>query len=53
MPNGVSLADVGGLKPDVTVEVDEKTYTAIYSGELKPEEDPQIQAAIEALKTGE
>lgn len=52
-PNGVSLADVGGLKPDVTVEVDEKTYAAIYAGELKPEEDPQIKAAIEALKTGE
>lgn len=52
-PKGVSLADVGGLKPDVTVEVDEETYAAIYAGTLKPEEDPQIRAAAEVLKSSE
>ena len=52
-PKGVSLADVGGLKPDVTVEVDEETYAAIYAGALEPEEDPQIKAAAEALKSAE
>ena len=52
-PNGVSLADVGGLKPDVTVEVDEETYAAIYAGTLDPAEDPQIKAAVQALKTAE
>ena len=52
-PKGVSLADVGGLKPDVEVPVDEETYEAIYAGQLKPEEDPQILAAVEVLKKGE
>ena len=48
-PNGVSLANVG-ITPDVTVEVDEETAFLIYAGTLDPAEDPQIQAAIEALK---
>ena len=49
-PNGVSLAEVGGLKPSVNVPVDEETAIMIYAGLLGPEEDPQVQAAIEALK---
>ncbi len=49
-PKGVSLAEVGGLVPDVVVEVDHETFAAIYAGTLEPAEDPQIQAAIEALK---
>ncbi len=49
-PNGVSLADVG-ITPEVLVEVDEETEFQIYAGTLDPAEDPQIQAAIEALKT--
>ena len=48
-PNGVSLADVG-ITPEVYVEVDEETAFLIYAGTLDPAEDPQIQAAIEALK---
>ena len=40
-PNGVSLADVGGLVPDVPVEP--------ASGVVDAAEDPQIQAAIKAL----
>ena len=48
-PNGVSLADVG-LTPDILVEVDDELYMEIYYGNVAPEEDPQIQAAIEALK---
>ena len=48
-PNGVSLAEVGGLTPDVVVEVDEETFNAIYAGTLDPAEDPQIQAALERL----
>lgn len=47
-PNGVSLADVG-ITPEVYVEVDEETAFLIYAGTLDPAEDPQIQAAIEAL----
>ena len=49
-PKGVSLADAGGLKPKVEVKVDQETAALIYSGLLKPEEDPQLQAAVEALK---
>lgn len=52
-PKGVSLADVGGLKPDKTVEVDDDTYLKIYYEELQPEEDPQIIAALEVLKTAQ
>ena len=49
-PGGVSLAEVGGLVPDVQITVDQDTAVAIYSGTLDPMEDPQILAAIEALK---
>ena len=48
-PNGVCLEGVG-ITPDVEVEVDEETASAIYYGTLEPGEDPQIQAAVEALK---
>lgn len=48
-PSGISLAEVGGLTPDVVVEVDEETAAAIYAGTLDPMEDPQILAAIAAL----
>ena len=48
-PNGVCLADVG-ITPEILVEVDEETAFLIYAGTLDPAEDPQILAAIEALK---
>lgn len=48
-PNGVSLADVG-ITPEILVEVDEKTAFKIYAGELDPADDPQVQAAVDALK---
>ena len=48
-PKGVSLAEEG-VTPDVVVAVDEETDLAIYYGTLTPEEDPQIQAALKALK---
>ena len=47
--NGVSLEGVG-LVPDVLKAVDGKTAAAIRAGTLNPMEDPQILAAIEALK---
>ena len=49
-PNGVSLADEGGLQPEILVEVDDETTAKIYARELEPKDDPQVQAAIEALK---
>jgi C-terminal processing protease CtpA/Prc len=48
-PKGQCLEGVG-LVPDVPVAVDEETAYAIYAGTLDPMEDPQILAAIEALK---
>ncbi len=48
-PKGVSLAEVGGLTPDVPVAVDAETFGEIYADVLTPEEDPQVKAAIEAL----
>jgi len=48
-PNGVSLTEVGGLKPEIAVAVDEETAAKIYAGVLQPEDDPQLQAAIAAL----
>ena len=49
-PNGVSLAEVGGLTPDVLVTVDADTAAKIYAETLQPEEDPQLQAALQELK---
>ena len=50
-PKGVSLANVG-ITPDVEVEVDEELFWQIYYSNVEPEEDPQILAAMEALKVG-
>ncbi len=49
-PKGVSLAEVGGLKPNVEEKVDADTAADIYAGILPVEKDPQIQAAIKALQ---
>ena len=49
-PNGVNLAEAGGLIPDVEVAVDEETAANIYAGLVDPMEDPQILAAVESLK---
>lgn len=49
-PKGVSLAEVGGLQVNIPVEVTEEMDALIYGGLLPPEEDPQIQAAVQELK---
>lgn len=48
-PNGVNLTEAGGVTLDVPVAVDEKTAALIYAGAVPAAEDPQIQAAIQAL----
>lgn len=48
-PKGNSLTDVG-VTPDILAEVDEETAAQIYYGQLPPEEDAQVQAAVKALK---
>lgn len=50
-PKGKSLAGVG-LTPMVPVQVDDLTAALIAYDRLEPAEDPQIQAAIQALKQG-
>ena len=52
-PKGVSLAEVGGLVPDVQITVDQDTAVAIYNGMLDPMEDPQILAALNVLNNGD
>ena len=48
-PKGNSLADVG-VTPDTLVSVTDEMAAQIYAGAIEPMEDPQILAAIEALK---
>lgn len=48
-PKGVSLAGVG-ITPDVVVDVDDELFLDIYYDQVEPLDDPQILAAIEALK---
>ena len=48
-PKGISLEGVG-ITPDIPVEVTQEQAAAIYAGTLNPMEDPQILAAIAALK---
>lgn len=48
-PKGVNLDGVG-IAPDVESLVDEETYLAIYADQVQPQDDPQVQAALQALK---
>lgn len=48
-PKGISLEGVG-IIPDVEIAVDEETFSDISYNKLTPAEDPQIQAALAALK---
>ena len=48
-PKGNSLAGKG-ITPDIRAEVDEETAAQIYYGTISAKEDPQIQAAVKALK---
>ena len=48
-PKGLCLEGVG-IEPDVPVTVEEDTAMEIYFDSLPWEEDPQIQAALDALK---
>lgn len=50
-PKGVNLAGVG-LTPDVLTPVEEELFVQIYYGNVEPMDDPQILAAMEALKVG-
>ena len=47
-PKGISLEGVG-ITPDVVLALDEDQAMRLYLQQLEPSEDPQLQAAIEAL----
>lgn len=47
-PNGVSLEGVG-ITPEIPVDITEEIASQIYYGTLEPGDDPQIQAAVDAL----
>ncbi len=49
-PNGVSLAEVGGLIPDYTVELSEEDAILLASHRLDPEEDEQLLKAYALVK---
>ncbi len=48
-PNGVSLADAGGLTPDAIEELPEEDIIPLATHQLAPEDDEQLQKALELL----
>ena len=48
-PKGVSLAEVGGIAPTYEVELSETEAEALEAGTLAPEDDPQVQKALEEM----
>ena len=48
-PQGKSLTDVG-ITPDVELDLSDEDYAALYYGQLAPEDDAQLQAALELLR---
>ncbi|MBQ8797173.1 MAG: S41 family peptidase [Oscillospiraceae bacterium] len=49
-PKGVSLAEAKGIAPTHEVKLDETEAEALVAGELAPEDDPQVQKAVEELE---
>ena len=47
-PKGISLTDVG-VTPDLVMDLSDEDYTALYYSALEPEDDEQLQAAVEIL----
>ena len=52
-PSRTDLYEAGGLVPDVAAELSEEELLQYQTGWLEPEDDPQIQAAIDALGAGQ
>ena len=47
---GVSLSDVG-VTPDIALDLEYEEYANLYYGMLAPEDDDQLQAAVDVLLT--
>ena len=52
-PDRVDLFEAGGLTPDVEIALSEEDYGLFAGGLLEPADDPQVQAADEALRAAE
>ena len=50
-PKGISLAGVG-ITPEIEIVLDAETAASVRAGTLAPEQDPHIQAAVDALTAG-
>lgn len=48
-PSGKSLTDLG-VTPDVVIDLEDEDYSDLYYGNLKTEEDEQMQTAWEVLR---
>ena len=48
-PHRQDLYEAGGVMPDVAAELAEEERTAYDTGWLEPEDDPQVQAALQAV----
>ncbi|MCD7749578.1 MAG: S41 family peptidase, partial [Oscillospiraceae bacterium] len=48
-PSRIDLYEAGGLIPDVEIDLTEEELLLYQTGWLEPEDDPQVQAAIDAL----
>ena len=49
-PNDFSLAEEGGLVPDVVLELDEEDLRQLAAHQLEEKDDEQLQKALELLK---
>ncbi len=50
-PRRVDLSETGGITPDVTQTLDDEQRTLLAAGQLATADDPQLQAALDALRT--
>jgi carboxyl-terminal processing protease len=48
-PKGIDLGAAGGIAPTYEVELTKDQQTAFVEGKLTPENDPQVQKAVEEL----
>lgn len=48
-PNHIDLFEQGGYTPDYIIEFTEEEEALYYRGELEPDDDPQLQKAVELL----
>lgn len=49
-PGRVDLSEAGGLVPDAPAALNDEQQSLFAAGQLAPEDDPQVQAAVSALR---